>query len=381
MKICLVGPAYPYRGGIAHFTSMLTREFGREHDASIVNFSRLYPSALFPGKTQYDNTDSALRIDSDRIIDCLNPLTWLKAGRAVAALAPDLVVFQWWQPFFGPAFRTVCLFLKRRCQTVIVYLCHNVLPHESTAVDRLLIDIGLARADAFLVQSNEDARNLQQIRKNVPVAVNPHPIYDFFDQGKYDRRSAREALGLDGPVILFFGYIRKYKGLGVLLEAFARVLERLQATLLVVGEFYDDREPYDDLIAGLSLGGRVRVVDEYVSNEDVEMYFKAADLVALPYLSATQSGIVQTAFSFEKPVVVTAVGGLPDVVRDGITGYVVPRENPVALADAVVRFFEDDAADRMAENIRADLARFSWNRCAEALLALRGEVAQGVEKL
>lgn len=381
MKICLVGPAYPYRGGIAHFTSMLTREFGREHDVSIINFSRLYPSVLFPGKTQYDHTDSALRIDSEQIIDCLNPLTWLRAGRAAAALGPDLVVFQWWQPFFGPAFRTVCFSIKRRCETVIVYLCHNVLPHESSAADRLLIDIGLARADAFLVQSNEDARNLMKIRKNVPTAVNPHPIYDFFDQGKYDRRSAREALGLDGPVILFFGYVRKYKGLGVLLEAFSRVLVRLDATLLVVGEFYDDRKPYDDLISSLSIGKHVRVVDEYVSNEDVEMYFKAADLVALPYLSATQSGIVQTAFSFEKPVVVTAVGGLPDVVRDGVTGYVVPSEDPEALADAVVRFFGEDAGKRMAGNISADLDRFSWSRCAATLLSLRDEVAKSVGKL
>jgi len=376
MRICLVGPTYPYRGGIAHFTSLLAREFDRRGDSvKIINFSRLYPSFLFPGKTQYDDSDSPLSVDSDRVIDCLNPLSWVEAGRAAASWGPDLTVFQWWHPFFGPACRTACRTLKRSSDSPVVFQCHNVLPHESSVFDRVLIKLGLGASDAFLVQSVEDGDNLKRLRDNPVMAVNPLPIYDFFDENRYDRSSARAALGLEGPVILFFGYIRGYKGLDILIDGFAKVLDRMpKATLLVVGEFYDKREPYDERIARLGIGERVRIVDEYVPNEDVEMYFKAADLAVLPYRSATQSAIVQTAFGFEKPVVVTAVGGLPDVVTDGVTGYVVPKDDPGALADAVVRFFEQGEADRMAVNIRADLDRFSWRHCADTLVALGDRV-------
>jgi len=367
MKVTLVGPAYPYRGGIAHFNSILAREFAGEHDVQIVNFTRLYPSFMFPGRTQYDDSNSPLRVDSERIIDCVNPLTWIRAGRAISRFSPDLIVFQWWQPVFGPAYRTVSAAASSK---PVVFLCHNVLPHESSVLDRMLIKIGLGAADAFLVQSREDGDNLVRIHKDPVMALNPHPIYDFFDGKRFDRESARRDLGLDGHVILFFGYIRRYKGLAVLIDAFAKVLSRLPVTLLIVGEFYDKREPYDERIAQASIASHVRIVDQYVPNEDVEKYFKAADLVVLPYMSATQSGIVQTSYSFGKPVVVTDVGGLPDVVTDGETGFVVPRNDPGALADAIVRFFEEDAGAEMADNIRAGLERFSWRRCAQTLVSL-----------
>jgi glycosyltransferase involved in cell wall biosynthesis len=378
MRICLVGPAYPYRGGIAHYTSLLAREFDADHDVKIVNFSRLYPSFLFPGKTQYDTSDSPLRVDTDRIIDCLNPVSWIRAGRTAAAFRPDLTVAQWWHPFFGPAYRTMCRSLRSRCATPVIFLCHNVLPHESSVFDRVLIKTAFGGADAFLVQSNEDGANLRTLRPEPVMAVNPLPIYDFFDAGRFDRESAREKLGLEGPVILFFGYIRGYKGLADLIEAMPHIVDRVPVTLLVVGEFYDKREPYDRRIEELSLGRNIRIVDEYVPNEDVEIYFKASDLCVLPYRSATQSAIVQTAYGFDKPVVVTAVGGLPDVVTDGETGFVVPRGDTRGLADAVVRFFGEDAGGRMSANIRAGADRFSWRRCAEKLVELAQEAGKRV---
>jgi glycosyltransferase involved in cell wall biosynthesis len=375
MRVCLVGPAYPYRGGIAHFNSSLALEFARDHTVRIVNFTRLYPAFLFPGKTQYDDSKSPLEVDSHRMIDCINPITWVRAGRAISRFDPELVVFQWWHPFFGPAYRIVASSSGRHAP--IVFLCHNVLPHESSAFDRTLMKIGFGGSDAYLVQSREDGENLRRIYEDPVMAVNPHPIYDFFDGHRYDRSSARRALDVDGPVVLFFGYVRPYKGLGVLIDAFAEVLRRIPATLLIVGEFYEKREPYDRRIADLSIGGHVRVVDEYVPNEDVEKYFKAADLVALPYVSATQSGIVQTSYCFGKPVVVTDVGGLPDVVTNGETGYVVPRNDSGTLAGAIVRYFEEDAGARMADNIRAGLDRFSWRRCVQTLVSL-GERAQPI---
>ena len=370
MKVVLVGPVFPYRGGIAHFGAMLAREFEKNHEVSLVSFRRLYPSFLFPGKTQYDDSDSPMKVESQRIIDVLNPLSWLEAGRHIAALGPDVVVFQWWHPFFGPAFRAIAAIARRRSDARVVFLCHNVLPHESSVLDRFLTRIGLAGADAFLVQSLEDGANLERIFPGARWAFNPHPVYDWFEMSRFNRGSARQALSVDGRVLLFFGLIRPYKGLGVLLRAFAEVADELDATLLVVGEFYENRGAYDALIDELGIGPRLRVVGRYVPNEDVEMYFKAADVAVLPYRSATQSGIVQTAYSFHLPVIVTSVGGLPDVVHDGETGYVVPPDDPAALAAAIRRYFEEGVAPRFADGIRADLDRFSWRHCVDTLCAL-----------
>lgn len=369
-KVCIVGPAYPYRGGIAHFTSLLAQEFAKDHDVFVVNFKRQYPSLLFPGKTQYDESNSPLAVDSLRVIDSLNPFSFWQAARRIAGFGPDLVVFQWWQPFFAFACRTIVYFLRRLCSARIVFLCHNVLPHESSPVDRVLIKIGLGGVTRFMVQSEEDRRNLLRIRPHARVSVNPHPIYDVFNAGRWDRTTARGDLKLDGRVILFFGYIRAYKGLRVLLEGFAQSLQRCESTLVVVGEFYEDRQPYDKLIDDLGIRSRVRIVDRYVPNEEVEKYFDACDVVVLPYLSATQSGIVQIAYGFEKPVIVTSVGGLPDVVRHGETGFLVPPNDAPALAAAICEFFEHSSPGDIARGIAAAKARFSWRRCAELLIEL-----------
>lgn len=375
MRICLVGPAYPYRGGISHFTQMLAREFQTAHDVRVVGFSRLYPSLLFPGRTQYDEGGALVQVESLRLIDSVNPLSFRRAADAIVEFAPSLVVVQWWHPFFAPALRVIVRAVKRRIPVPVVYLCHNVLPHDRSRVDRTLARWGLRAADAFLVQSHEDLTRLHELVPGAVASVHPHPTYTQFATGSTTRERARQELGVDGRVLLFFGLVRAYKGLSNLLRAFAIASARFPVTLLVVGEFYDDRAPYDALIASLGLGDRVRIVDRYVPDEEVATYFSAADLVVLPYKSATQSGIVQTAFAFGRPVVVTAVGGLPDVVRDGVTGYVVPPEDPPALAAAVERFFVEDAAPRMTEAIRAEASRFTWTGCAGALIDLGARVA------
>lgn len=369
MRICLVGPAHPYRGGIAHFTAMLARELRGGHDVHVVNFSRLYPGFLFPGRTQYDESGSALAVESARLVDSVNPFSWRRAADDVLGFRPDVVVFQWWHPFFAPAFRAMCRRIRRGCAARIVYLCHNVLPHESGPLDRTLVRWGLGGAHAFVVQSREDAVTLAGLVPGAAVEFNPMPVFDLFAGGGGDRESARARLGVRGNVVLFFGLVRPYKGLRALVEAFARCAEEIDGTLLVVGEFYEPRAPYDDLIRRLGAGPRVRIVDRYVPNEEVGVYFRAADVVVLPYVSATQSAIVQTAFSFAKPVIVTAVGGLPDVVADGVTGYVVPPADTAALAAAMVRFFRERAGAAMADAIRERAGEFSWSRCAAAILA------------
>lgn len=370
MRVCLVGPAHPYRGGISHFTQMLATEFMRSHDVMIVGFSRLYPSLFFPGRSQYDEGGALIRVESLRVIDSVNPVTYFRAARLIVDFAPSLVVFQWWHPFFAPAFRVIASRVRRRLGAHVLFLCHNVLPHESSFADRALARLGLAAGDAFLVQSREDQIRLAGLLPGATIAVHPHPMYTQFASVSPGRDEARARLGVGGRVLLFFGLVRAYKGVDHLLRAFARVAESLDATLLVVGEFYEARGPYDELIVSLGLASRVRIVDRYVPDDEVAVYFSAADLVVLPYRSATQSGIVQTSFAFERPVVVTAVGGLPDIVRDGETGYVVPPGDEGALAAAIDRFFREGVAARMAAAIRAEAPRFSWAACVSAILRL-----------
>jgi len=372
-RACLVGPAYPYRGGIAHFTSLLAKEFAKDHDVLVVNFKRLYPSFLFPGKTQMDVSREPLSVSSVRTIDSLDPTSFWRAAKKIAGFKPDVVVFQWWHPFFAVAYAAIVFLVKRMRGgkgAGIVYLCHNVMPHESSPVDRALTRLGMAQIPSFLVQSREDRGRLLGIRREANVRVNPLPSYDFFNRARYTKAAAREELGVDGRVILFFGYVRPYKGVGVLFDAFAEVLRRMDAVLYVVGEIYEGRERYLAQLKDLGIDEKVRLVDRYVANEEVEKYFAACDLVVLPYLSATQSAVVQIAYGFEKPVVVTSVGGLPDVVEDGSTGYVVPANDPEAVAGAVVRFYETGASESMARNIAASAERFSWEKCKRALTDL-----------
>lgn len=371
MRICLVGPAHPYRGGISHYTAMLAREMRASHDILLVNFTRLYPGFLFPGKTQFDENAPSLTVESRRLIDSTQPLTWRRAADAILDFQPDIVVFQWWQPFFAPAYRSMCGRIHARSNARVVFVCHNVLPHESSPVDRALTRLAFSRVDGFVVQSREDVRILSSLRPDAKVEFNPMPVFDLFAARAdgADPAALRRRLNLDGRVILFFGLVRAYKGLRTLLDAFALEAGALDATLLVVGEFYEDRAPYDAAIRDLGIADRVRVVDHYVPDADVPAYFRAADVVVLPYVSATQSAIVQTAFSFERPVIVTAVGGLPDVVKDGVTGYVVPAQNARALADAMLRFYREDAGPRMSAAIREHAGEFAWSRCVDAILA------------
>ncbi len=379
MKICLVGPTYPYRGGISHFTQMLAREFMTSHQVQVVGFSRLYPSLLFPGRTQFDESGELVHVEAIRAIDSINPLSWRRAARAIARFDPGLVVFQWWQPFFAPAFRSIAA-RAGKGSARIVFLCHNVLPHEPKRFDRMLTRWGLGASDGFVVQSREDAVVLRSILPQARVEFNPMPVFDLFREGDLDRAQARRRLGVEGNVILFFGLVRAYKGLATLLDAFALCAERLDATLLVVGEFYESRRPYDDRIRALGIGHRVRIVDRYVPNEEVPTYFKSADVAVLPYVTATQSAVVQTAYAFAVPVIVTAVGGLPDVVDDGRTGFVVPPNSPEKLAAAIGRFFDERLAPRMSEAIRAHRAVFSWSSCARAVFRAAGiEAGAGEE--
>jgi glycosyltransferase involved in cell wall biosynthesis len=370
-RFCLIGPTYPYRGGISHYNTCLGRELAKSAEVRAINFKRLYPGFLFPGKTQLDESAAPLAADSERLIDSINPFTWIGAGVCAGRMRPDIVLVQWWHPFFAPAVFTIGAVLRLMRRGKIIFICHNVLPHEKSLADRMLAGLAFAVAHGFFVQSREDREKLLRIRKRVPVVVHPHPIYDFFATGRLTKAAARETIAVDaGPLLLFFGYIRGYKGLAYLIEAMPLVREKVQAKLLVVGEFYEDKAPYSELVGRLGLQEAVRFVDRYVANEEVESFFVASDLVILPYVSATQSGIVQIALAFDRPVIVTDVGGLPEAVAVNKTGFVVPPRDPGALARAIIRFFGEDWSSRMAPFFAPEKKRFSWEAMVEAVKGL-----------
>jgi len=356
----VVGPAYPLRGGNALFVAHLYDNLRLDHDAYVVSFTRLYPSLLFPGKTQMNvSHDPVKSTPSRQIIDSINPFSWSKAVRWMLhpKRRPDLVVFVWWNPFFGVCYGVMARMLRRKLGARIVFVCENVVSHENRFVDRFLTKFALSSADYFMVLSGVVASRVHSLFPRTPVRQAALPVYDCYGPSGIDRDAVRRTLGLTRPTMLFFGYVREYKGLAYLLRAMPMILERVDVDLLVVGEFYDDRAGYDRIIKELGIGERVRIVAEHVPDESVGDYFGAADVAVLPYVSATQSGITQIAFAFGLPVISTNVGGLPEVVREGETGYIVKPEDERDLAGAVVRYFTGEDAPRMRANVAVEAQR------------------------
>jgi len=377
VKWALVGPLHPYRGGIAHYGALLARELAREDEVRALNFSLLYPGLLFPGRTQLDESGEALDFPATRQLNSIDPLSWERSARLVAAGKPDAVLFQWWHPFFGPAYGWMARRLARLAPGARrLFLCHNVEPHESSGLDRALSRYGRGRAQGFLAHSDEDAARLAELYPAAALRVHPHPRYSALGEGGLDRAAARAACGIeeDERALLYFGLVRAYKGLDLAIEALAKLDGRYR--LHVVGEFYEKRDRYDALIAKLGLTGRVRIVDRYVPNEEVPAWFAAADLVVLPYRDATQSGIVEIAHGAHRPVLVTEVGGLPAQVDGGRTGLVVPLEDPGAIAAAVTRYFDEGLEDVMREAIAEAGDAKSWSGLAAALRDLAARVSR-----
>jgi glycosyltransferase involved in cell wall biosynthesis len=368
MRICLIGPAPPLRGGIAHYNAQLAAAFAGRHQVTLISFSRQYPSLLFPGQTQFEPTAQAPAMIAEALIDSMNPLSWLRTGARIADLSPDLTVVHWWNPFFGPCLGTTIRLAKRRAPAPVAFICHNITPHEWFPAARRLTAFALAPGDAWLVHSEADRRDLESLRVRGPILKIPHPQGRGFGD-LIDSDEAKARLGLSGPTLLFFGLIRRYKGLSHLLEALPLVLRKLDCTLLVVGEFYERKRVYVKRIDELGIASKVRIIDRFVPDREVGLYFSAADLVVLPYESATQSAVIQIAFDFARPVLATRVGGLPEAVRDGETGMLVEPRNPTALADAIIRYYEE----KMEATLRRRLLQrqpFPWERLAETLEAV-----------
>ncbi|MCX6133063.1 MAG: glycosyltransferase [Ignavibacteriales bacterium] len=367
MNIVIVGTAYPLRGGIAHFNALLYKHLSKHHHVEIVTFSRQYPSLLFPGKTQDEKGGQEGAVPSEQLIDSINPITWFTAASAIARKKPDLLIFKYWMPFFGPCFGTIARLVRRKTGAKILFVCDNIIPHEKRPGDMAFTRYAFKTADAFIVQSASVEKDLNAFLPGSRYELVAHPVYEIFGTSM-PKSEARAKLGLtDERVILFFGYVRRYKGLHILLDAMPSILKSMKVKLLVVGEFYDDEQKYRQQIADKNLQSDVVVRSDYVPNEEVSLYFSAADIVVLPYISATQSGIVQIAYQFDKPVIATDVGGLAEVVLNDRTGFIVKPETPQAVADAVVRFYSEKREEAFVKNVREEKKKYSWENLVQAI--------------
>lgn len=379
MKIRILGPAHPYRGGIAKFDEVLAAAFGREgHEVKIINFTLQYPSFLFPGRTQYTRMAAPEGIVIERRINSVNPLNWPVVGREIAREEPELVIPRFWMPFMGPSLGTIVRTIGHRSpHTRIIALTDNIVPHEHRPGDRPLTDYFLRQTDAVVYMSDEVGRDLDSFEYKGLRAMSPHPIYDTYGE-PVSKAEACAELNIDPEVdyVLFFGFIRDYKGLDLLLEAWAMLKAKgftRGRKLLVGGEYYGNKEKYDDLIRSLGLTEDIIVHDRYIDENQVRNYFGAADLVVQPYKSATQSGVTQVAYHFGVPMVVTRVGGLPEIVPDGRVGYVADVA-PSAIAEAIARFYDENKKEEFRANIAVEKERFSWSALTATFMRLCGEI-------
>ncbi len=368
MKIAIIGPTYPYRGGISHYTTILVDKLRKKHEVLFLSYKKQYPDFLYPGRTQIDSSDWTITTESIPMVSFTNPWSWYKAYRAVREFDADLLIFAWVSAANALQFRVISGLVARNGNTKVAFLCHNVVQHEKRRIDSYLTKFAFKRGDSFIVHSEGDQAALIGLMPEVDVLHLFLPTIDIFNRGRISPEEAKSRLGFEGEVLLFFGFIREYKGLKYLIEALPQILDNLpKAHLLVVGEFWEDRTIYEKEIEALGVSDSVTIIDRYVPNEEAELYFAAADLLVLPYVSATSSGIIQIGYGFNRPVVTTRVGGLPEVVEDGETGYLVSPRQSAPIAEAVVRCFKEGGPERFSENIERFRKRFSWERLVEAI--------------
>ena len=375
MKIIIVGTAHPYRGGLAAFNERLALQFQKEgHEVEVYTFTLQYPKMLFPGKTQYTNDPAPEGLTIHRRVNSVNPFNWLRVGIDLRKKRADVVVFAYWMSFMAPAFGTIARRIASggNNSTHSIGLVHNMIPHEPNILDKILPPYFVNAMDGFTALSQSVVKDIEKFdRRNTPKSWAPHPIYDHYGE-RIDKAEARHRLGLpaEGHYVLFFGFIRDYKGLDLLIDAFGDMrLHDMDVRLLVVGEFYGDPKPYLDRIHSLDIADRVILHNDYVADSQVGLYFCASDIVAQPYKTATQSGVTQVAFHFEKPMLVTNVGGLPEIVPNEKIGYVV-EPDAQEIADALVRYYQEGREEEFTQGVREEKKKYAWSRMTQAVLSL-----------
>jgi glycosyltransferase involved in cell wall biosynthesis len=372
-RVLIIGPAHPLRGGLATFNQRLAQEFINEgHSCEIISFSLQYPSLLFPGKTQYSDDPPPKGIRILSLINSINPINWMRTGSYLKKEKPDVIVVRFWIPFMGAALGTILRQVKKNCHTKIVCIADNIIPHEARPGDKALTKYFLKSCDSFITMSEKVMSDLKQFQPDKPAILVRHPLYDSFGE-KLSKTEARKHLSLDesAKIILFFGFIRKYKGLDILLQALAEQTVDKNIRLLVAGEFYEDAQPYFDLVKQLQLEDRVIMQNKFIPDSEVRYYLSAADCVVQPYRNATQSGVTPLAYHFEKPMIVTNVGGLPALVPDNKAGLVC-EPDPRSIAEAIGRFYQL-GEDYFIPHLRNEKSKYSWSNLTRAVFDLAGQ--------
>lgn len=378
LRIGIVGPTFPYRGGVAHYTTLLVQNMRQTHQVNLYSYRRQYPRFLFPGNADPDPSRQCLQADCEYLLDPLAPWTWWHTFHRIRQAKPDLLILQWWTPFWTPSLFALTYWIRHRTQIPILFLCHHIIAPDGGILDWFLARFVFRRANGFIVMSEEDYALLRRALPQAYIRGTTHPIYDMFSAEPLDPEEARARLGLAMAerVLLFFGFVRRYKGLRYLLQALPEVQCELPVRLLVVGEFWEDEQPYQEMIERLGLQGSVTMLNRYVPNEDIGLYFSAADVLVLPYLEASQSGVVQMAFGFERPVIATQVGGLAETIEHNRTGLIVAPGDAQALATAIVSYFQEDMGPRFQEGIREIKDRFAWEHIVRLIEQMYVEISK-----
>ncbi len=373
-SIIIVGPAYPLRGGLATYNQLLATKLQEQgHSVRIVTFSLQYPNILFPGKTQYSTDLKPENIEIEVSLNSVNPLKWLSLGKKLGEEKPDLVIFRYWMPFMGPSLGTLGRIIRKNKHTKLVTIADNIIPHEKRFFDTPFTKYFVNSCDGFVTMSESVLEDLKQFDSTKPVAYNPHPMYESFGP-QLDKADARKKLGLaeNGKYLLFFGFIRKYKGLDILLRAFAD--ERIQEAgikLIIAGEYYDKPDEYQAIIKEHGLEKALVQANDFIPDSEVSTYFSAADMVVQTYKTATQSGVTQIAYYYHNPMLVTDVGGLAELVPHNKVGYVTSTDIK-EIADAILDFYENKREAEFVENIKTERLRFTWESMIAKLFEVGG---------
>ena len=368
----IIGPAHPYRGGLAAYNERLAEEFRKlGYQVSIETFTFQYPKFLFPGKTQISDSPSPTGINIKRTVHSINPLNWIKTGFRIKNEKPDIVIFKYWIPLMAPCFGSIAWLIRKNRHSRIICIADNIIPHEKRPGDNLLTAYFISVIDGLVAQSKSVFNDVFKFTSKLPVKLCPHPMFDNFGQ-TLPRETALDKLGLDHAYryVLFFGFIRDYKGLDILLKAFAtEKVKMMNIKLIVAGEYYTNPQPYSDLIVSLGLSEKVILKTDFIADEEVNIFFSSADLVAQPYKSATQSGVTQIGYHFNKPMLVTNVGGLPEIIPDGVIGYVVDPDE-AKIADAIYDFFTTNKKAIFEKNIEIEKKKFLWSAMVDSVIEI-----------
>ena len=372
LNIVILGTAFPFRGGLAAYNERLARQFLSEgHTVSIYTFSLQYPGFLFPGKSQYADWAAPADLDIRVKVNSVNPLNWLKVGREIKKLNPDLLIIKYWLPFMAPCFGTIARIAKRNRKTKVITIVDNIIPHEKRIGDNLLTSYFVKPVDAFVAMSKSVLNDIAFFDKNKAKAFCPHPLFDNFGE-IYERGEALEKAKLDKSFnyLLFFGFIRAYKGLDLILKAFAdKRLRNYPVKLIIAGEFYEDAKPYMDLIEELQLKEHIILRTDFIPDNEVGQYFCSADMVVQPYKNATQSGVTQICYHFNKPMLVTNVGGLSEIVPHNVAGYVVEPQ-PQEIVDSLVDFYENNKKEQFTQGVIGEKPKYQWDRMTDTIYGL-----------